>query len=61
MFEVKGVPILVDEVEVLKELRRQVYEQQGREILKKIKISFESAREYSSIFRGLINEVYKNN
>ena len=39
MFEVKGVPILVDEVEVLKELRRQVYEQQGREILKKIKIS----------------------
>lgn len=29
--------------------------------LKKIKISFESAREYSFIFRGLINEVYKNN
>lgn len=28
---------------------------------KKIKISFESAREYSFIFRGLINEVYKNN
>lgn len=29
--------------------------------LKKIKISFESAREYSFIFRGLINEIYKNN
>ena len=29
--------------------------------LKKIKISFASAREYSFIFRGLINEVYKNN
>lgn len=28
---------------------------------KKIKISFESVREYSFIFRGLINEVYKNN
>ena len=28
---------------------------------KKIKIRFESAREYSFIFRGLINEVYKNN
>lgn len=29
--------------------------------VKKIKISFESAREYSFIFRGLINEIYKNN
>ena len=29
--------------------------------LKKIKISFESAREYSFIFRWLIIEVYKNN
>ena len=29
--------------------------------LKKIKISFESVREFSFIFRGLINEVYKNN
>ena len=28
---------------------------------KKIKISFESVREFSFIFRGLINEVYKNN
>lgn len=28
---------------------------------KKIKISFESVREYSFIFRGLINEIYKNN
>lgn len=28
---------------------------------KKIKISFKSAIEYSFIFRGLINEVYKNN
>ena len=28
---------------------------------KKIKINFESVREFSFIFRGLINEVYKNN
>ena len=39
MFEVKGLPILVDEIEVLKELKRQVYEKQNREILKKIKRS----------------------
>jgi hypothetical protein len=39
MFEVKGLPILVDELEVLKELKRQVYQQQGREILRKMKVS----------------------
>lgn len=32
-----------------------------QEFFKKIKISFESVREFSFIFRGLINEVYKNN
>lgn len=39
MFEVKGIPIFVDEEEVLKEVRRQVLEQQGRNILAKIKRS----------------------
>ena len=39
MFEVRGIPILVDEVEILKELRRQVVEKTGREILRKIKPS----------------------
>ena len=39
MFEVKGIPILIDEVEILKELRQQVYLQQNREILRKIKPS----------------------
>lgn len=37
MFTVKGIPILVDEVEIIQEIKRQVYEQQGREILRKIK------------------------
>lgn len=39
MFEVRGIPILVDEVEILRELRRQVLEKTGREILRKIKPS----------------------
>ncbi len=39
MFEVRGLPIFVDEVEILKELKAQVYEQQGKEIFKKIKRS----------------------
>ena len=37
MFEVKGVPILVDELEVLKELRNQVLQITGREILNKMR------------------------
>ena len=30
MFEVKGIPILVDEIEILQELKNQVYEKQGK-------------------------------
>ena len=33
MLEVKGMPILVDETEVLYTIRDQVSQQQGREIL----------------------------
>lgn len=39
MFEVRGIPILESEINILKELKRQVYEQQGKEILRKIKKS----------------------
>lgn len=39
MFFVRGMPILVDEVEILNTIKQQVYEQQGREILRKIKRS----------------------
>lgn len=39
MFEIKGISILVNEVQVLQELRRQVYEKTGKEILRKIKPS----------------------
>lgn len=39
MFEVRGLPILVDDIEVIRTIRQQVYEQQGREILSKIKQS----------------------
>lgn len=39
MFEVKGIPILVDEIEILQELKNQVYEKQGKELLRKIKRS----------------------
>ena len=37
MFEVRGVPILISEMEVLYELKRQVQEHTGRDILHKIK------------------------
>ena len=39
MITVKGVPIYESLVEILKNIRQQVYEQQGREILHKIKES----------------------
>lgn len=39
MLEVRGLPILVDEVEILQTIREQVLLQQGREILHKIKRS----------------------
>ena len=39
MLEVKGMPILVDEMEILYTIRDQVLQQQGREILHKIKRS----------------------
>lgn len=39
--------------------KRNIILKQG--FFKKIKISFKSAIEYSFIFKGLINEVYKNN
>lgn len=39
MIEVRGMPILVDEYQILETVREQVYEQQGREILRKIKKS----------------------
>lgn len=38
-FEVKGVPILAEETEVLRELRDQIEIQQGRQIFRKIKRS----------------------
>lgn len=38
-FEVKGVPILAEEVEVLRELRDQIELQQGKQIFRKIKRS----------------------
>lgn len=37
MLTVKGLPIYVEELEVLKNIREQVLQQQGREILRKIK------------------------
>lgn len=40
-------------------IKKTIVLKQG--FFKKIKISFESVREFSFIFRGLINEVYKNN
>ena len=39
MFEVKGVPILADELEILTELKNQVYEKRGIDILHKMKRS----------------------
>lgn len=39
MFEVKGVPILADELDILNELKRQVYEKTGKTILHKMKKS----------------------
>lgn len=39
MFEVKGIPIFADEVEILTEVRNQVLLQQNRNILRKIKRS----------------------
>lgn len=39
MFEVRGIPIFADEEEILREVRDQVFVQQGRSILKKIKRS----------------------
>lgn len=39
MFEVRNVPILVDEIDILKELRLQVFNKTGRQILNKIKRS----------------------
>lgn len=39
MFEVKGIPILVDEIEILKQLRTDVELKTGRKILSKIKPS----------------------
>lgn len=39
MIEVRGIPLFVDELEILYEIKRQVFAQQGREILKKIKKS----------------------
>lgn len=37
MFQVDGIPILADEIEILQTLKDQVYEQQGREIFRKMK------------------------
>lgn len=37
MLTVKGLPILVDELDILYKIREQVYQEQGREILAKIK------------------------
>lgn len=37
MFQINGIPILTDEMDILYTLRDQVYEQQGRSILRKIK------------------------
>ena len=37
MFNVEGIPILADEIDILQTLKDQVYEQQGREIFRKIK------------------------
>lgn len=39
MLTVRGLPILVDEVDILYTIREQVLQQQGREILRKIKRS----------------------
>lgn len=39
MIEVRGIPILADELTILHTIKDQVYEQQGREILRKIKKS----------------------
>ena len=37
MFTVKGMPIYVDEMEILQNIKEQVLQKQGREILRKIK------------------------
>ena len=37
MFEVKGIPILVDDVQILYDLKNEVQQKLGREILRKIK------------------------
>ena len=39
MFEVKGIPILVDDVQILYDLKNEVQQKLGREILRKIKPS----------------------
>ena len=39
MLYVRGIPLFVDEIDILNEIRNQVYLKQGREILKKIKRS----------------------
>ena len=39
MFEVKGIPLLVDDIDVLKELKNQLYIKQGKERFRKIKPS----------------------
>ena len=39
MITVRGIAIYVDELEILQTIKQQVYEQQGREILRKIKKS----------------------